>query len=146
MDLAQNSIAGMVIFALLFLGPPAILITILVLVCKKSQGGAPRQYRPAPSYGGSREQRWYAKAYNTNRQRDRDPIRFYRDSGVAPEAKRRAGYRCEHRDPQGNRCPQTNELHVDHIYPWYHGGWTILSNAQMLCKYHNQLKGASIPT
>lgn len=33
-----------------------------------------------------------------------------------------------------------SEMEADHIIPWSKGGKTILSNCQMLCKYHNGVK------
>lgn len=75
----------------------------------------------------------------------RDPIRFFGEAGLSRAIRERAGNRCEHQE-RGKRCNETDDLQLDHIYPWFHGGWTILSNAQVLCTRHNQDKGAAIPS
>lgn len=75
----------------------------------------------------------------------RDPIRFFGEAGLSRAVRERAGNRCEFEN-RGNRCEETQDLQLDHIYPWFHGGWTILSNAQVLCTRHNQDKGANIPS
>jgi hypothetical protein len=42
----------------------------------------------------------------------------------------------------GDRTPL---LETDHVHPWSRGGWTHVSNGQILCKRHNREKRASIP-
>jgi HNH endonuclease len=45
----------------------------------------------------------------------------------------------------GGRCRQcgsTQDLHYDHVIPWSKGGANTASNIQLLCGYHNRLKGA----
>jgi HNH endonuclease len=45
----------------------------------------------------------------------------------------------------GGRCRQcgsTEELHFDHVIPWSKGGANTVDNIQLLCGYHNRLKGA----
>lgn len=59
---------------------------------------------------------------------------------------RRSGQRCEWFDPEGERCELTSDLEIDHIQPWSAGGWTIESNAQVLCHGHHLYKGGSVPT
>ena len=59
---------------------------------------------------------------------------------------RRAGNRCEWFDPDGERCSTTSDLEIDHIYPWAAGGWTIESNAQVLCHAHHLYKGGAVPS
>ena len=36
------------------------------------------------------------------------------------------------------------EYDADHVIPHSQGGETIVTNAQLLCRYHNQRKGASV--
>ncbi|SKA24668.1 HNH endonuclease [Enhydrobacter aerosaccus] len=38
------------------------------------------------------------------------------------------------------------EYDADHVVPHSRGGQTVISNAQVLCRYHNQSKGATIPS
>jgi hypothetical protein len=48
-----------------------------------------------------------------------------------------------HRD--GGRCRQCGsdqDLHYDHMIPWSKGGANTINNIQLLCGYHNRLKGA----
>lgn len=59
---------------------------------------------------------------------------------------RRAGHRCEWYDIHGGRCTATTDLEIDHIQPWSSGGWTLESNAQVLCHAHHLYKGGSVPT
>jgi hypothetical protein len=37
-----------------------------------------------------------------------------------------------------------SEYDADHVIPHSRGGQTLTSNAQVLCRYHNQLKGAAV--
>ena len=73
----------------------------------------------------------------------RDPVRRFprRDKAVLLA---RAGHRCEHHGLFG-RCMSTDRLEADHIHPHSRGGWTHVSNGQILCKGHNQAKRANIP-
>lgn len=101
--------------------------------------------RPKWSYSKrGLQQRWANYASDVNKVRDRDPIRFFREAGLSSYIYERAENRCEHFGVV--RCKETKNLQLDHIYPWYHGGWTILGNAQVLCQHHNQEKGAEIPS
>lgn len=73
----------------------------------------------------------------------RDPIRCF------PRADKAllltwAGNRCEHHGLFG-RCKSTDRLEADHIHPHSRGGWTRVSNGQILCKAHNQAKRTNIP-
>lgn len=73
----------------------------------------------------------------------RDPVRcFPRRDKAALLAW--AGHRCEHHGLFG-RCTSTDRLEADHIHPHSRGGWTHVSNGQILCKTHNQAKRANIP-
>lgn len=74
----------------------------------------------------------------------RDPIRRF-DRADKAELLRRAGSRCEHHGWIGGRCKATEFLEADHVHPWSRGGWTHVSNGQILCKRHNREKRASIP-
>jgi len=76
---------------------------------------------------------------------ERDPWRVFK---FAPKKRivKRAENRCEWHSPKGVRCELTNDLEVDHIYPWAAGGWTIESNAQLLCHGHHMVKGGLVPT
>ncbi len=49
---------------------------------------------------------------------------------------KRDGYRCTHLD-NGQGCPVTTNLHVDHIVPLSHGGSDADSNLRVLCAMHN---------
>lgn len=74
-----------------------------------------------------------------------DPWRFYKFA-TKKRVLKRAGYQCEWVSPEGERCPEVKELSIDHIQPWSAGGWTIEDNAQVLCHFHNILKGGLEPT
>jgi 5-methylcytosine-specific restriction endonuclease McrA len=37
-----------------------------------------------------------------------------------------------------------SDYQADHVIPHAKGGKTVLDNAELLCSYHNQSKGASI--
>ncbi len=75
----------------------------------------------------------------------RDPWRVFKFSPKKRILKR-AGNRCEHYSKTSGRCTATSELEVDHIYPWAAGGWTIESNAQVLCAGHHVVKGGLVPS
>lgn len=90
-------------------------------------------------------EKWEQRARNMNKARDRDPIRFFHEAGLSKAIYSRALSRCEHKLKR-TRCTETKDLQLDHIYPWHHGGWTIISNAQVLCKAHNEEKGARVPS
>jgi hypothetical protein len=74
----------------------------------------------------------------------RDPIRLFprADKRILLE---RAGRRCEHHALIGGRCAATERLEADHVHPHSQGGWTHISNGQILCKRHNRTKSAGIP-
>ena len=44
--------------------------------------------------------------------------------------------------PENETIASWSEYHADHIIPHSKGGQTTLENAQLLCRYHNQSKGA----
>lgn len=49
----------------------------------------------------------------------------------------RDGHRC-------GECGATEDLTLDHIFPWTHGGKDIVSNLRVLCRPCNSSKGARI--
>lgn len=87
---------------------------------------------------------WQLHMERENRNRDRDPLRWFPPEVLAA-VHIRAGNQCEWYSARQGRCQDRSE-EVDHIYPWWEGGWTIESNAQALCRRHNQMKGSSIPS
>lgn len=87
---------------------------------------------------------WQLVMEQDNRNKDRDPLRWFQPETLA-HVHTRAGNQCEWFSTKQGRCKDRSE-EVDHIYPWWEGGWTIESNAQALCKRHNQMKGSSVPT
>ena len=44
--------------------------------------------------------------------------------------------------PENETIASWSEYHADHVIPHSKGGQTTLENAQLLCRYHNQSKGA----
>jgi len=87
---------------------------------------------------------WQLLMEQDNRNKDRDPLRWFQPETLE-HVHTRAGNQCEWFSSKQGRCKDRSE-EVDHIYPWWEGGWTIESNAQALCKRHNQMKGSSVPT
>ena len=55
---------------------------------------------------------------------------------------RRDGYRCTYTDEDGNRCPERDRLHVDHVFPVSLGGGDEPENLRVLCQAHNLAKGS----
>lgn len=100
---------------------------------------------PTTRHAPTLAEKWERIAQNVNKVRDRDPIRFFYETELSDYIYSRAGNRCEHTEGKV-RCSVAEGLQLDHIYPWYHGGWAILSNAQVLCREHNKEKGAKIPS
>lgn len=74
----------------------------------------------------------------------RDPKRLF-TSAERSEASRRAGGRCEYKNPMWFRCRRPG-AHGDHIYPWSKGGATVMSNHQWLCVSHNLRKSNHVPS
>ena len=66
----------------------------------------------------------------------KDPIRRFTRADKALLFAR-AGRRCEHHGLFG-RCTSTERLEADHIHPHSRGGWTHVSNGQILCKAQSQ--------
>jgi len=60
---------------------------------------------------------------------------------VKREVWRRAQGQCCFRH-NGRRCSSRFQLQVDHIISLANGGTNVVSNLQLLCRKHNQLKGA----
>jgi hypothetical protein len=52
----------------------------------------------------------------------------------------RAEGRCEHHGPNGDRCSSRFALQIDHIHPYAKGGFSNLTNLQLLCRVHNGVK------
>src|SRR5690606_33758141 len=51
---------------------------------------------------------------------------------------------CRYQDPQtGRKCQSSYQLQTDHIQPLARNGETAPENLQLLCAFHNRLKGAS---
>lgn len=73
----------------------------------------------------------------------RDPVRCFSRSDKALLLAW-SGHRCEHHGLFG-RCEATERLEADHIHPHSRGGWTRVSNGQILCRAHNRAKRANIP-
>jgi len=84
------------------------------------------------------------KKYEEEMRGQRDPWRVFKN---APKKRiyRRAGTRCEWFSSANERCENTTDLQIDHIYPWAAGGWTIEENAQVLCFGHHTVKGGLVP-
>lgn len=49
-----------------------------------------------------------------------------------------AGHRCEYVSTEGQRCPETSNLEVDHIHPHALGGNHARANLRLYCRAHNQ--------
>jgi 5-methylcytosine-specific restriction protein A len=54
----------------------------------------------------------------------------------------RDGHRCTELLGNGERCPITTDLHVDHVTPKALGGSDSDDNLRTLCAMHNLRKGA----
>lgn len=74
----------------------------------------------------------------------RDPLRRFSRADKAVLLVR-AGSRCEHHGWLVGRCRAVDQLEADHVHPWSRGGWTHVSNGQILCRAHNRDKRAAIP-
>lgn len=74
----------------------------------------------------------------------RDPVRRFTRTEKAMLLGR-AGHQCEHHGWPVGRCTSTEQLEADHVHPWSRGGWTHVSNGQILCRAHNRAKSAAVP-
>ncbi len=70
----------------------------------------------------------------------------YIPRGLKQKLLEAAQFRCQYQSPEGQRCPQTRYLDVDHIVPMARGGKTELKNLQILCRAHNAWKGDRLVT
>ena len=101
--------------------------------------------------------KWASDFNNNNLQTHKCFINSYLNDGIKLDPRRyfdesekeiviaRDGCRCTHVDlATGLQCTETaySKLEMDHIKPWSKGGRTEVSNAQLLCKFHNTSKGA----
>jgi hypothetical protein len=73
-----------------------------------------------------------------------DPVRRFSRADKA-QLLARAGHQCEQHGIFG-RCVQRTGLEADHVHPHSRGGWTAIENGQALCRRHNKLKRAWVPT
>jgi hypothetical protein len=55
------------------------------------------------------------------------------------------GARCEQTLSNGERCSRTHLLQIDHRFPVAWGGGNELTNLQLLCAVHNQVKSDRLP-
>jgi 5-methylcytosine-specific restriction endonuclease McrA len=55
----------------------------------------------------------------------------------------RSKNQCEHIHSDGKRCNSKFQTQFDHITAFSKGGAATLENIQMLCRVHNNHKGAS---
>ena len=58
---------------------------------------------------------------------------------VRREVFARDGERCTYVDAEGNRCPATGHLEIDHIESKGFGGASIAPNLRVFCRTHNRL-------
>ncbi len=85
---------------------------------------------------------WHEWHWTRGRMLRRDPDYFPRTRRHIPEAVRlavyaRDGWKCLH-------CPSTDNLSLDHIYPYSLGGSDEMDNLQTLCRPCNSRKGAKV--
>lgn len=62
---------------------------------------------------------------------------YRRDKGVCQECKREG-------KPERETEVSWSEYQADHVFPHSKGGKTTLANGELLCRYHNQSKGAKV--
>lgn len=93
----------------------------------------PRGWRPDPSWPPAPNgwQLWVPGTPPPLGQRNSRTIP--QDVKIAVAA--RDGGRCR-------QCGSAEDLHYDHVIPWSKGGANTASNIQLLCGYHNRVKGA----
>lgn len=53
----------------------------------------------------------------------------------------RAGFRCQELNRDGTRCESRHFLEIEHIRPRAKGGSHDLTNLELLCRDHNQIRG-----
>lgn len=65
------------------------------------------------------------------------------DEKTARSVYEKQHHRCIHCEKEGNLKEYAfKEMHADHIMPWSKGGKTVEDNCQMLCSFHNEVKGS----
>ena len=69
----------------------------------------------------------------------------YLSTHIRREVWSRAGARCEQTLSNGERCSRTHLLQIDHRFPVAWGGGNELTNLQLLCAVHNQVKSDRLP-
>jgi len=69
----------------------------------------------------------------------------YLSAQTRREVWQRAGARCEQKFFKGERCARTHLLQIDHRFPVAWGGGNELTNLQLLCAVHNQVKSDRLP-
>jgi hypothetical protein len=62
---------------------------------------------------------------------------YRRDKGICQECKREG-------KPEKETQVSWSEYQADHVFPHSKGGKTTLANGELLCRYHNQSKGAKV--
>lgn len=72
----------------------------------------------------------------------RDPIRTRTvPAAIRRAVFRRAGFRCEFIEKTGNPCGSRRNLEVEHRTPYARGGPNEITNLELLCRDHNQIRG-----
>jgi hypothetical protein len=78
------------------------------------------------------------KSNNMNKPNNEDSA--YIPRKMKRDTLQKASYCCEWSPKNKKRCDNRSKLEIDHIVHRAHGGKTTLSNLQVLCKAHNNMK------